>query len=341
MYSTVKLILRRYLQVIPLVTLISGTLIVILYHFLYPERVFLPLHILGTAFVYTSVFTLFLVPVFQMLDYHYPLKKKHEVVIHIMVQGGISIGCYFVAFNISEWLFPVEQYMTGSDQFINFIFSMFITFTVIVIFYLQLFIRRGSEANEKAVKSEIAALRAQVNPHFLFNSLNSIASLVKTHPDKAEVVTEDLAELFRYSLQSSKVQEVSLGEEIRAAKIYFGIEKARFGNDIELHIEMEPNLKVKKVPALILQPLVENAVKHGYQQTGGPFRIDVNIYTERETVIISVSDSGFGFGSNKEDDVFKRGTGLSNIRDRLQLHYGRGADIKLNRKSVKITFPIE
>lgn len=338
---SIKHILKRYLQIIPLVTLISGTLAFTINYFLYPGE---PDHLIktfGAAFVFTTVFTVFLVPAFQVLDHYYPLRNVFEVLIHILVQLAVSIGCYFLAFYINNWLFQIAEGMMGRDQFINFIFTMMIAMIVIISFYIQMFISRGKEANKKAIQAELSALRAQVNPHFLFNSLNSIASLVKTHPDQAERVTEDLAELFRYSLQSSKKHEVTLEEEIKSAQTYLAIEKARFGDDLQMNVNLNPNLTDRNIPALILQPLVENAVKHGFQQTGGPFSIDLNVTEKNGVVRIEVKDSGPGFGNQDKEEIFERGTGLSNIKDRLQLHYGNRASIEPVENSIIIKLPIQ
>lgn len=339
MHPEIKLIFKRYLQIIPLVTLISGILAFTLNYFLYPEGADNPFKTFGSAFVFTTVFTLFLVPAFQILDHYFPLRHLYEVTLHIVVQLGFSIGCYFLAYFINDLLFSIGADTTGQDRFINFIFAMMITMIVVVTFYIQMFVSRSREAREQAVKAELSALRAQVNPHFLFNSLNSIASLVRTHPDQAERVTEDLAELFRYSLDSSKKHEVTLRKEIEAAKTYFMIEKARFGDDIEFNINRDSNVEDQEVPALILQPLVENAVKHGFQQTGGPFSIDLDVKNVNGSISIEIKDSGPGFGDTNKDEIFKRGTGLSNIRDRLQLHYGGRASIEPTGNSVKIIIP--
>jgi len=341
MHPEIKIILKRYLQIIPLVTLISGVLAYMLNYFLYPEGADNPFKIFGSAFVFTTVFTLFLVPAFQILDHYFPLRHVYEVSLHIVVQLAVSIGCYFLAYYINDLLFHIGANTTGQDRFINFIFTMMIAMIVIVTFYIQMFINRNREAREQAIKAELSALRAQVNPHFLFNSLNSIASLVRTHPEQAERVTEDLAELFRYSLDSSKKHEVMIRQEIDAAKTYFMIEKARFGDDIQFNVNGDPGVEDLEVPALILQPLVENAVKHGFQQTGGPFIIDLNVVNVNGSIMIEIKDSGPGFGNTDMEEIFKRGTGLSNIRDRLQLHYGGRASIEPHGNSVKITIPSE
>jgi len=341
MHPAIKHILKRYVQIIPLVTLISGLLAFALNYFIYPDVPDDLIKTFGSAFIFTTTFTIFLVPAFHILDYYLPLRNLFEVTVHVVIQAGVSIGCYILAFYTNDRLFHIGKEMTGQDWFFNFTFTMLIAIFVIITFYIQMFIKRMREAGEKTLQAELSALRAQVNPHFLFNSLNSIASLVKTNPDQAERVTEDLAELFRYSLQSSQKHEVTLREEIGAAKTYFAIEKARFGDEIQFSLHTDKGLEEFRVPALILQPLVENSVKHGFQQTGGPFTINLNLKAENGNIVIEVTDSGPGFGKTEPQEIFGRGTGLSNIRDRLQLHYGNRASIKPNGNRVTITIPAD
>lgn len=341
MRPTVKKILKKYVQIIPLVTLISGILDYMLNYFVYPDVPDDLFKTFGAAFIFTTTFTLFLVPAFHILDYYFPLRNIFEVIIHIVIQSGVLIGCYILAFYVNDHLFQIGKEMTGQDWFYNFTFTMLIAMFVIITFYIQMFINRMREADEKTLQAELSALRAQVNPHFLFNSLNSIASLVKTNPDQAEQVTEDLAELFRYSLQSSKKHEVTIGEEIGSVKTYFSIEKTRFGENIQLNVDAMPGVEVYKIPALILQPLVENSVKHGYQQTGGLFYIKLNVKNENGTIRIEVADSGPGFGTLDPEVIFSRGNGLSNIRDRLRLHYGNRAVIRPDGNCVIITVPTD
>lgn len=341
MHPAIKHILKRYLQIIPAVTVISGVLAYLLNYYLYPESPDSVMKSFGAAFVFTAVFTVFLVPAFQVLDFYFPLRNALEVLLHVFVQAALSVGCYFLAFYTNDLLFSIGEGMTMRDQFVNFLFTLMIALMVIITFYIQMFVNRSKEAGKKAIQAELSALRAQVNPHFLFNTLNSIASLVKTHPDQAERVTEDLAELFRYSLQSSKKQEVTIREEIKAAKTYFAIEKARFGDNIQFNVNRDPDVEDQVIPALILQPLVENAVKHGFQQSGGPFSIDLDVKNVNGLILIEVKDSGPGFGNLGKEEIFSHGTGLSNIRDRLQLHYGGRASIEPTGNSVKITIPSE
>jgi anti-sigma regulatory factor (Ser/Thr protein kinase) len=176
------------------------------------------------------------------------------------------------------------------------------------------------DLQELATSAQLAALRAQINPHFLFNSLNSIAQLISTDPEKAEACVERLAELFRYMLTRSQSDMVALDDELEFAHAYLDIERARFGDELVVRDEVDDTTRAMLMPGLILQPLVENAVKHGISQKigGGEVRIRATMF--RGDLHVQVSDTGVGIQT--PESVFDRGIGLRNVRDRLVGLYG-------------------
>ena len=180
---------------------------------------------------------------------------------------------------------------------------------------------REQELRELAASAQLAALRAQLNPHFFFNSLNSIAQLISTDPAKAEVCVERLAEIFRYMLRSGHSEFVPLQEELEIAEAYLEIERARFGDDLAVEERIDKRARHVLLPELILQPLVENAVKHGISRKigGGSVRIEATL--ERGDLRLTVADTGAGLRDSA--DVFGNGgLGLKNVRDRLLNLYG-------------------
>lgn len=211
--------------------------------------------------------------------------------------------------------------------------------TIIVTYYGRDFYLRYMEMEKNQHESQMAALQAQINPHFLFNSLNSIAALVRINPKKAEEVTEDLADLFRYSLRSSKNQRNSLKEELDALKTYLAIEKARFGDRLLVDIDTDNDVDDIPVPGFILQPLIENCIKHGASQTINTFRIAVEIRKHPGKLVIQVSDNGPGFGDRPFEEIIRNGTGLSNIRDRLDLMYGPRSVLAAEGQTVTVEIP--
>lgn len=179
---------------------------------------------------------------------------------------------------------------------------------------------RERELRELAVSAQLAALRAQVNPHFFFNSLNSIAQLISTDPAKAEVCVERLAEIFRYILTRTTTEFVPLAEELHIAEAYLEIERARFGDDLVVRQEIDDRARTLLLPGLILQPLVENAVQHGISQKIGGGAVSIRAAVEEGTLRVTVHDTGVGISHSTP--LAGRGVGLRNVRDRLVKLYG-------------------
>ena len=183
------------------------------------------------------------------------------------------------------------------------------------IFMLQ---GRERELRELAVSAQLAALRAQVNPHFFFNSLNSIAQLIATDPATAESCIERLAEIFRYMLRTP-TEFVTLADELQIAEAYLDIERARFGDELVVTEDIDERARSFLLPGLILQPLVENAVKHGISQKIGGGSVDIRAALVDGALDLSVRDTGVGM---PRGSVFERGVGLRSVRDRLVKLYG-------------------
>jgi signal transduction histidine kinase len=179
---------------------------------------------------------------------------------------------------------------------------------------------RQEALQELAVSAELAALRAQVNPHFLFNSLNSIAQLITVDPEKAEACVERLGEIYHYLLQRAHSDFVPLSDELRVAGAYLEIEHARFGDNLIVDEKVEGAARGVMLPSLILQPLVENAVKHGISPKVGGGRVTIEARLDNGDLRLAVSDTGVGV--REEATMFDRGVGLSNVRDRMLHLYG-------------------
>jgi len=161
--------------------------------------------------------------------------------------------------------------------------------------------------------ARLAELQARIRPHFLFNSLNSAIALVREDPAKAEALLEDLSELFRHALVS-KADAATLSEEVQVARHYLDIEQVRFGERLRVEWAIDPEAGKARVPALFLQPLVENAVKHGVEPS--PTGADVKITTQRRggVVVIKVTNT-VPAGQGRPG----HGVALDNVRDRLRL----------------------
>jgi signal transduction histidine kinase len=195
--------------------------------------------------------------------------------------------------------------------------------------YARMFYRelRETELQEERLKAlaaqaELKALKAQINPHFLFNTLNTIAHLIRTDPAKAESMVERLAEVFRYALFALGKDAVRLEEELDFIRSYLDLEKERFGDKLQVVLATAAETESITVPPLILQPLVENALKHGQ---GGKGEVQLAVATSLgdETVDIEITDQGPGMVQHGRKP-YTEGTGLRNVRERLKKTYGEG-----------------
>lgn len=187
---------------------------------------------------------------------------------------------------------------------------------------------RELNLRQQATIAELQALRAQVNPHFLFNALNTIADLVIVDPRKAERAIEMLAETFRYVLMNHHRHMVSVAEELDFIRQYLAIEQVRFGARLTVRIEADPAVRLYSIPALILQPLVENAIKHGLAPKVGPGLLKIEVSEADGCLCLSVEDNGDGsLGPRKQ--VKSTGTGLRNTSERLNTIYREDARLAM------------
>ncbi len=185
--------------------------------------------------------------------------------------------------------------------------------------------RRVAGFAQTAKEAEIRALRYQVNPHFLFNTLNSLSSLVMTDRNtEAEAMIMNLSTFYRTSLSGDPMDDVPLAEEVRLQRLYLDIEAVRFPERLKVEIDVPEELMNLCVPGLILQPLVENAIKYGVSQVNRPVTISITARIERDKLVLTVADDGKG--PTTADD-HGTGVGLTNVRDRLQARFGSKAGL--------------
>ncbi len=187
---------------------------------------------------------------------------------------------------------------------------------------------REAELQARLVEARLKALRMQIHPHFLFNTLNSIASLVQVDPTAAEAMIEALSDLLRLTLHASERQEVAVREELHFLERYLYIEQTRFGARLQIEKAIEPAALEAIVPILTLQPLVENAIKHGIEAQIGAGKVAITVARAGGVLRLLVSDSGRP-ASVGRDGKLKEGVGLSNIRSRLKELYGDRGGLEL------------
>jgi hypothetical protein len=187
--------------------------------------------------------------------------------------------------------------------------------------------RREGEFRRAAKAAELRSLRYQVNPHFLFNTLNSLSALVLTgKPDAAERMIQTISTFYRRSLAADPTADVPLREEIALQKLYLDIEAVRFPQRLRTEYVIPPELEETLVPGMILQPLVENSVKHAVAPTSGQVTITLSAREEHGRLIVTVSDDGQHRTSGHERSA-GHGIGLANVRERIQARFGDEASV--------------
>lgn len=231
--------------------------------------------------------------------------------------------------------FDTKENVTASNQYLVEGLSLLIS--------TQLELSSVENLKTMAKEAELKALQTQINPHFLFNALHTTSFFVRKDPNKAREIIIDLSTYLRYNLENS-CKLVPLEMELEQVKAYFNIEKARFGDKISLNIDVDENIKNINIPSLIIQPLVENSIKHGLlKKREGGF---VNIIAKKENngCLITIEDNGIGIDQkiiDNLDDRIDKNIGLKNVHNRIKLIYRKGLVVEKLETGTKISFYIE
>lgn len=213
--------------------------------------------------------------------------------------------------------------------------------------YFDVWSRRLEQSSVEAerlrgmlAEARLRSLRTQLEPHFLFNTLNSVLSQVRAHPARASEMLQKLSSLLRISAARNEHQEVTLREDLEVTSSYLDIERVRFRDALDIRIDVDDGVLDARVPAFLLQPLVENAVRHGALATIGRGSVRVGIRRERASMVIDVENDGELLDPSR----WREGIGLSNLRARLQQLYGDGHELSVDARGdgvrVRISFPL-
>ncbi len=191
--------------------------------------------------------------------------------------------------------------------------------------------------------AELRALQTQINPHFLFNALHTISSFVRIDPDKAREIILNLSTYLRYNLENAS-KTLPLSKELEQVEAYINIEKARFGEKIQIEYDIPEEIKTIELPSLIIQPLVENSIKHGILKKREGGKIVISGKKEGRGAILTIEDNGIGIDQdiiNNIDKKIDKSIGLKNVHNRLKLLYGKGLFIQRLSQGTKVSFYIE
>lgn len=235
--------------------------------------------------------------------------------------------------NLRNWL-PRNHLFMVTDFVIALVFyALVVTFGQAINYHKQFREEelRVSRLESQLSRAQLDALKMQLQPHFLFNALNSISALQLENAEAAQEMTARLGDFLRMTLENVGAQEVTLGKEIEFLECYLDIEKVRFGRRLSTIIEIAPETLDTRVPNLILQPLVENAIRHGLSKQTAAGRINVRAARENGWLTIEVADNGAGIAPENFDRILTSGLGLSNTRARLEQLYGENFRLQLER----------
>ncbi len=264
---------------------------------------------------------------------------------HLIAASIIVLIWMYIGVVIIKLLHPGAQEMMKRGM-VNRIFGGYMMYLVFVVFfyavnYYQSFkekLKNEGKLLSLVKEAELHALKSQINPHFLFNSLNSISSLTMSDPARAQEMVINLSQLMRYSLKHDQKEKVLFKQELENNKLYLQIEKVRFGSKLNPVFEIDDRCLKAEIPNMILQPLYENAIKYGVYEATEPIEIKTVCTCNTEFLQITISNPYDANVLSKRGE----GIGLRNIRDRLQIIYGNPYLLKLadNKKEFTVTLTI-
>ncbi len=300
-----------------------------------------------------------LTPVILWLGRRLPFENgrwKTSVPLHVLASFALA----FLQLGIDAAVLPqlgyLRSYSTASFVeiykiflLINLHFSVAIYWIVLVcaeaIKYYRKYRERElktSQLETQLATSRLQVLKMQLHPHFLFNTLNAVSELIHKDPERAEIMIGDLSDLLRLSFENLEVQEISLKQELEFLRKYLEIEQMRFQDRLRVEMQIAPDALDAQVPNMILQPLVENAIKHGLAPRAAGGKIEIGASRSNGSLNLSVSDNGIGLPASDAENL-REGVGLSNTRRRLRHLYGEGHRFDLipgqTGLSVNLTIP--
>jgi two-component system, LytTR family, sensor kinase len=289
----------------------------------------------------------------------YPIEQsnwKTRVPVHVM--GSLLFTAIHVVTRLA--LLPMKD---EAGQVVRvtatFAWRLFVSFTyddalttywpILILVQMLAFHRRSRQNETQALqletelaKAHLQRLKSQLQPHFLFNTLNSISALMHIDVKAADRMISQLSDLLRLSLDSGDVQESTVREELDFVQGYLRIEQTRFSDRLAVSFDVDPETYDAKIPHMLLQPLVENAVRHGIAKRSYDGRIDIAVHREGNRLALSVRDNGMGFDLQRA--ISNGGVGLRNTRERLRTLYGDEQELSVNaipedRVEVRVSLP--
>jgi two-component sensor histidine kinase len=293
--------------------------------------------------------------VFRMTWDRPPLTRAVTTVLAVGVATGLWAAWKFYVYLEVYGREDVKHINIVSEYLYWYSYSFFILLSWTGLYYGIKYYQMTKEEHEKGLRiaamahqAQLKMLRYQLNPHFLFNTLNAISTLIMEHKaDTANRMVTELSRFLRYSLDNDPMHKVSLAQEVDALRLYLDIEKVRFEERLELAIKMDEAARKARIPSLLLQPLVENAIKYAVarSENGGAIRLEARVFADE--LLIELSDNGPGVPDLDTVLASAQGVGLNNTRERLRVLYGDNHSCKFSnlephglRVSIRIPYEV-
>ena len=257
----------------------------------------------------------------------WPIVRPHRATraaAYAVVGVIVAIGKVSADGAVRQWLFGVRPYLLISNLALQMAIYWALVATAHVLQHYIAARARAARAEARLGLAQLQLLRAQLQPHFLFNALGSIAELVHEDPDRADRMIGRLSDLLRATLDVSGRDEVTLAEELALLRSYVAIQQTRFGDRLDVVIDVPDDGLAARVPFLLLQPLVENAIRHGVGARTAGGRVRISAIRDGAILVLTVEDDGVGRQVESAD-----GVGLTNTRGRLEAMYGPDATVTM------------
>lgn len=284
-------------------------------------------------------------PLVILLAKKFPLRRPQlarNLVIHV---GGTFCYSFFASLSwdfinsrgaFYKGQFSLQRLFSSMDWGLD--FAVLLYWIIVLLHYAVDYYGRYEDGlvetanlNAQLARAQLHALKMQLHPHFLFNTLHAISELIHEDPGGAERMVVGLSQLLRLSLETSSDIEVPLQQELRFVELYLDIERTRFETRLQVHMEIESGLREALVPNLILQPLVENSIKHGIANRPDGGEIILSAHQDNGMIVLTVRDNGNGLTSNA-NGTYREGVGLGTTRARLEQLYGRNQSLYFVRR---------
>ena len=275
-----------------------------------------------------------LTPVVAWLARRYPVAGRgrwRHLALHVAFAAVVAFAKTMADRSVFAWLTGFRTYILLSTVALHFT----IYFAIVAAAHGFEYYRRSREREQleaRLAETRLQLLSMQLQPHFLFNTLNTISELVHDDPDAADRMIAGLSELLRKTLDLGEAQEVTLDEELRVLDLYLDIQRIRFGDRLHVHIDAPDDLRSTRVPALLLQPLVENSIRHGLAASTSAGRIEIRARRVGSHLAVDVIDDGEAIGAEP-----RKGIGLQNVRARLDALYGSSSALHLKPAATRGT----